>query len=848
MSVSESPPAPTAAGQKTTDPVGKNPRITAVRMLASGLWPVPIYPPGVKLRGRDKLTEGKEPIGKAWGAVRNTVDTLAATFRNYPGAGVGVALGPGRGSGGAWLIDVEGDGPEAEESRVRLFGGEVVNTLGWGSARGGHMLLIADPARVAELLAPLKGLEGKGLKTGVYHLPGFPGLEIRFGGSKPDGAVKQLQSVFPPTVGTDDKPRQWNGVAMIAPAPEGLYSALRAAAGAARANGPTAPPAASTGQPRSKERPDAETRAGLYVDKCDPAISGQVGHGKAFKAACKVGPGFNLPPETAFRLLRDRYNPRCLPVWTETELRHKVDEAYKVETRRGWLLNAGGNGNGRHIGNGQAPSAVEAPSPNEADDDPHRLARIYLKRVDHPDGLTLRFWREEWHRWDRTAYRVAPDKEVRGELTGSIKAEFDRINLNELLNHDGKKLPPRVKPVTTKLVGNVLNALSDLALLRARDCPAAPAWLCKSPPWPASEILPTRNTLVHLPGLVEGRKRFTTAPTPAFFCPYSLDFDFDPAAPSPTRWLAFLNELWPDDPQSIGLLQEWFGYLLTSDTSQQKMLMVIGPKRSGKGTIARVLRALIGPENVASPTLSKLANPFGLASLIGKTAAVIADARLSGRADQAVIVERLLSITGEDSQSIDRKHRDDWEGKLSVRFLLISNELPKLTDAAAALPSRMLILRLTQSFLGHEDTELLAKLLPELPGILLWGAKGWGRLRARGRFEQPESARELAEEMEALSSPINVFLRDRCEVGDGLEVETGELFKAWREWCEANGRDKPGTQQNFGRDLRTAVPRLKTKPTRRTDPESKVAFQLRLYCGVALRVRPEDVPSEAPAF
>ena len=463
--------------------------------------------------------------------------------------------------------------------------------------------------------------------------------------------------------------------------------------------------------------------------------------------------------------------------------------------------------------------------PNEADDDPHRLGRIYLDRVKHSASLTLRFWREDWYRWDGTAYRIAPDKEVRGELTGSIKAEFDRLNLISLRSHDNGKAPPKVRAVTTKLVGNVMNALSDMALLRARDCPSVPGWLTPNPRWPASEILPTRNSVVHLPSLVEGRPS-TMEPTPAFFCPYSLDFDFNPNAPEPTEWLSFLGKLWGDDRESIELLQEWFGYLLTADTSQQKMLMVIGPKRSGKGTIARVLRALIGPENVGSPTLSKMSTNFGLAPLIGKTAAVIADARLSGRADQAVIVERLLSITGEDSQSIDRKHREDWEGKLSTRFLLISNELPKLSDASAALPSRMLVLRLTKSFYGREDMGLLNRLLPELPGILLWAVEGWSRLKKRGRFEQPKTGRELADEMESLASPINVFLRDCCKIDDASECETPELYKAWRQWCEENGRDNPGNEQNFGRNLRTAVPRLETKRTRRG------ARMIRLYVGV----------------
>jgi putative DNA primase/helicase len=474
--------------------------------------------------------------------------------------------------------------------------------------------------------------------------------------------------------------------------------------------------------------------------------------------------------------------------------------------------------------------------PHEGDDDPHRLARTFLDRARHPDGLTLRSWREEWHRWDGAAYRVAPAPEIRGELTGAIKAEFDRINLKALRAYHGKGPVPTVRPVTTKVVGNVLQALTDLALLRTCECPAAPAWLRDDPPWPADEILPTRNALVHLPSLAAGRP-CTRPPTPAFFCPYNLAFDFDPKAAEPARWLAFLSQLWPDDPQSIEMLQEWFGYLLTPDTSFQKMLLLIGPKRAGKGTIARVLTALVGPENVASPTFTKLATEFGLASLIGKVAAILPDARLSSRADQAVIVERLLSISGEDAQSIPRKYRDDWEGKLAVRLTLLSNELPKLRDASSALPSRMLILRLTQEFLGREDRGLFDALRAELPGILLWAVHGWVRLRARGKFTQPASGQDLVEVMEALASSIKTFLEDRCRVAQGLAVVKDELYAAWKAWCQENGRE-PGDSANLGRLLYASIPHLGASRIRRD------RRQITTYLGVALK-DPSEMSGQA---
>jgi putative DNA primase/helicase len=84
----------------------------------------------------------------------------------------------------------------------------------------------------------------------------------------------------------------------------------------------------------------------------------------------------------------------------------------------------------------------------------------------------------------------------------------------------------------------------------------------------------------------------------------SVPFPYDPEAPSPKRWLAFLKELWADDQDSIATLQEFFGYVLSGRTDLHKILLLIGPARSGKGTIARILSALMGNGNVTGPTLA----------------------------------------------------------------------------------------------------------------------------------------------------------------------------------------------------------------------------------------------------
>jgi putative DNA primase/helicase len=482
---------------------------------------------------------------------------------------------------------------------------------------------------------------------------------------------------------------------------------------------------------------------------------------------------------------------------------------------------------------GDDPQPVEAddgPKPVEAVDDPHRLARLYVRdRCTHPDGLTLRHWRGEWHRWDGSAYRPVPDKELRADLTVSVKAEIDEQNLIAQAHAKRNGLsPPTAHKVTGRLVADVAHALASLTVLPGRLDP--PAWLGGEGPIPVGEALACRNGLVRLPSYAAGKDHFMVGPTPRFFSLSALPFDFDAAAPPPAAWLDFLGRLWPGDSESVETLQEWCGYLLTTDTSQHKILLIVGPRRAGKGTIARVLRALLGPENVVAPTLSGLGTNFGMWPLLGKTLAVIQDARLSGRADVATMIERLLSISGEDAQTVDRKFLLPVTTRLHCRFVIMTNELPRLLDASGALPGRILLLRLTESWYGREEAGLTDRLLAELPGILRWATVGWQRLHERGHFRQPAVGREMIHDLEELASPIGAFVAACCRVGPGYRVERTVLYTRWLQWSAEQGRDRPGDSATFGRDLRAAVPAIRT-----SQPRCGGGGRVRFYEGIGLR-------------
>ncbi|KRD17374.1 phage/plasmid primase, P4 family [Streptomyces sp. Root264] len=459
----------------------------------------------------------------------------------------------------------------------------------------------------------------------------------------------------------------------------------------------------------------------------------------------------------------------------------------------------------------------ELPAPSN----PLAVARRLLPDWQTEDGkLVCRRWRASWMRWTGTCWRELDEAQVR-------KAMYERLEhaVYRAPTKDGET-EERAWAPTKQKIGNLLDALGAITLLPTDT--DAPTWLDRDSERDDGTIVACEN------GLLRIRDRALLPHGPEFFNLVSVPFAYDPDATAPT-WEHFLAQIWPDDPDAVAALQEWFGYVLSGRTDQQKILLIVGPSRSGKGTIARVLKELVGKENLAGPTLAGLGTNFGLATLVGKPLAVISDARLSGN-DSSQVVERLLTISGEDTIDVDRKYREQWTGRLPTRLMLLSNELPHFGDSSGVIAKRFVLLNMRVSWLGKEDTTLTDRLAAEMPGILNWALDGLARLQRTGRITEPASSREAVTTLQDTASPTSAFVRERCATGPTCSVPVDTLWNVWREWAEDNGV-RPGTKQVFGRNLLSVVPQLN-----RSRPRDAYGRQVVTYTGITVHVSEPHLP------
>ena len=480
--------------------------------------------------------------------------------------------------------------------------------------------------------------------------------------------------------------------------------------------------------------------------------------------------------------------------------------------------------------------------PEEADNDPARIAKTIHNLPKYFDANRLeliKYHHDHYNLYRDGSFRVEPFF-VTTDLVCDTKAEVDRCNLNRLdeydrLPEDERGKPPTAIRMTRSLSGDVNHFLAAISHTKRQDEP--PFWINPRPDDPDPvDIVSARNGLIDL----SGKEPVLKPHTPRLFSTFTLPYAYDPEAPSPRKWLKLLGSQWATDPDSIDSLHEIIGNLLTPETKYQKIHLLIGPTRSGRGTIARVLTALIGERNVVSTSPATLSGEFGLEPLLGKTVAIMGDARAPDK-DASVLMDRLLRISGCDAVDVNRKGiRILSDINLRTRFLIISNEMPNFRDASGAIVGRYHILKATRTIPpedrnGDLDREIIAE---ELPGILNLAIKARERLRERGRFVQPESASDLLANAEDMASPVKRFVDDQCLLHSDCEVGAQELFEAWRSWTSLHGYH-PGNSGLFGKNFRAAFPGIKHgRPRDESTGKQKLTF-----FGVALD---PAIPREQP--
>lgn len=288
--------------------------------------------------------------------------------------------------------------------------------------------------------------------------------------------------------------------------------------------------------------------------------------------------------------------------------------------------------------------------------------------------------------------------------------------------------------------------------------------------------------LINFPnGLLDWRTGAWYYHSPDTLSTVQLGVSWDPAATCPEfdKWLA---QVVPAD--CIELVWELLAYLCYSGNPLHVAVLLLGGGRNGKGTLLRVIDALLGKANITSVSLHDLVNTrFRTAQLFGKLANIAGDIDAHYIENTAIF----KAITGGDLVQGEHKGRDPFDFTPWAVPVFSANTVPPSADTTAGYMSRWLVIPFPNSFAGREDRTIEPRLHAELPGILAKALRKLPVLLNRGRFALGDSATEAKAEFTRRVDQVRHWLHESCELGDYPAVSRTDLYQAYKRVVSRDG-------------------------------------------------------------
>lgn len=280
---------------------------------------------------------------------------------------------------------------------------------------------------------------------------------------------------------------------------------------------------------------------------------------------------------------------------------------------------------------------------------------------------------------------------------------------------------------------------------------------------------------------------------------------YDPAAKAP-QWQAFLERCLPD-PAVREYLQKATGYSLSGSMAEQALFIHHGPGANGKSVYLVVANMLAGgyAQVVPRETLLSKGNnnehPTSIARMRGRRFLQASETGAGKRLDE----EMVKGLTGGEQQTARFIGKDGFDFTPTGKIHLVTNHLPRLTDAES-IWRRLHLIAWAQTIPVHErNANFLREEYwvesGEAPGILAWAVRGavaW----YRDGLGMPESMKRDLAEYRSDQDVLGEFLALRLEPDPHGFAATSEIYGAYQAWCFANGIRNVMTAQDLGKTLK----------------------------------------------
>lgn len=268
-------------------------------------------------------------------------------------------------------------------------------------------------------------------------------------------------------------------------------------------------------------------------------------------------------------------------------------------------------------------------------------------------------------------------------------------------------------------------------------------------------------------------------------------------------WLNFLDQLFPEDLETIETIQRAIGYSLTGLTTEEVIFICYGYGSNGKSVFNNVLMEIFGTYGKSAPNsllVTRNKNDGSprndLAGIVGARLVSINELQGGDRLDEAIVKQ----LAGREKISTRFLYKEFFEYQPSFKCWLRTNHRPIITGDDDGIWRRLILIPFEQKFIDtNKDPDIERKLLLEKNGILNWAIEGCLKWQRDG-LKVSKKIHTVINDYRSDSDILGEFISDKYRFAPVSKILDAEMYRDWVFWCEENGY-KPMTKISFTRRL-----------------------------------------------
>lgn len=262
----------------------------------------------------------------------------------------------------------------------------------------------------------------------------------------------------------------------------------------------------------------------------------------------------------------------------------------------------------------------------------------------------------------------------------------------------------------------------------------------------------------------------------------------DPGEEGREIWAKALGEFFTHDQDLIQYAQEISGLMAIGKVYVEALVIAYGDGRNGKSTywnsLARVLGTYCGGISADALTAGCKRNIRPeMAELKGKRMVIAAEMEEGVRLSTSV----LKQICSTDEVGGEKKYKAPFQFVPSHTIVLYTNHLPRVGASDEGTWRRLIVIPFTAQFTGKSEVKNYTDYLVEKagPAILQWVIEGAQRvIEKEYHLEPPKCVRDAIEKYRGQNDWLHHFLDDCCELAPVFQEKSGELYGAYRAYCQ----------------------------------------------------------------